>query len=73
MKKKARFAKRAVSQLVDLSTPVWTKGIPSAAALLPPPLPSDVSLLHMETLPPVRCPGQRGSGTGYALPQPLVF
>lgn len=35
VKKKARFAKRAVSQLVDLSTPMWTKGISSSATLLP--------------------------------------
>lgn len=73
MKKKGQFAKRAVSQLADLSAPMWTKGIFGSATLLLPPLPSDLSLLHMEILPPVRCPGQCRSGTGYALPQPLVL
>jgi len=72
-KRKTSFAKRAVSQLVDLSSSMWTKGFSGSAILLPPPLPSDLPLLYMETLPLVRCPGPHRSGTGYALPQPLVL
>lgn len=41
VKKKAWLAKRAVSQLVDLSDSVWTKGISVSATPLCPPLPTD--------------------------------
>lgn len=73
MEKKAWSAERAVSQLVDPSALMWTKGISDSATFLPPTCTSELSLLHMETVPLVRCLGPHRTGTGYALPEPLVL